>query len=483
MGKSPSKILGLVGSIKRFFTEDIWDIDFSLMRPLKRFWYAACRSVFLTVKGFIDDRCTLQASALTYITLVSIVPILAITLAFCKGIGLQEKLLESVGIETIKVTESQSGEQESHYRIIPKSANDRGPSFASQLPKPFQQGAIKALTYMDRTNFAALGIIGLVMLLCSVIASIKKLENNFNTIWCVSHGRPLTRQFSEYLVILLMTPLVLTLVLSLDSMISADGLGKLLGVNATESMAFGVHVLVQALMFLCFIGNFIFLYVFMPNTKVRIVPAIVAGVVTALISLAIFKLYVGWQVGLARSNAIYGTFAALPFFMAWLYAEWVAVLLGAELCYAVQNYRLLRVTKHPAPMEPGLSHLLGIVVMNEICNNFSNGQGPWDAMKFSAENNVAITELNSVLDILKKNGLVIQRGGDDDVVGRYDYVPGRPPEQLSFADVSQAFLGLENRNANRIRKCLPERYLNFIETHQNHSFEELKTVTFVSPVK
>ncbi len=486
----------------------------------------------IAIKGFIEDKCTLQASALTYITLVTIVPVLAVTLAFCKGIGVQERLMSSIGIER-ELIETQSEEksaQQYRYRIVQlepeeevaqSSENataeqgDAGQSevqvvsrseriktvatqfsslikgdtnvtgksaWAASLPAPMQDALIQLFTYVDRTNFAALGVVGLITMLVTVVMSIKKLENNFNSIWCVKRGRSLGRQFSEYLIVLLLTPLALLIVLTLATFLNNGGIAALLPA-ASASVRMWSKIAASSLLFAFVIVSFVFLYIFMPNTKVRLGAAIVGGVTAAIIWGVVLWAYIRWQIGLANFNKIYGSFAALPFFLAWLYANWTVVLLGVEICYSAQNAQLLRKAKHISQMAPGACHLLGVVIMNEVCRSFEEGHGQWSAAQFAATHNVSIKEIDAALTPLEQHGFIIRRNTNSQPPDCYEFVLGMPAEKISLAAVSEAYLGISSGDAERIAKCLPPRLSADIQRHHQEALASLQSVNFADETK
>ncbi len=495
--------------IKRFFTKTIWDADYRKLGFLRRLLYSSFRIAILAVRGFIDDRCTLQSSALTYITLVSIVPTLAITLSFCKGIGLQRRLLNSLGLQPIitQVVDSEGQRRiEITYEIVTaetiehakKSSVQEGglpmppgalgapktptrPGVAAQLPKPMQTALVNVFTYVDKTNFAAIGFIGLAALLATVIASIKKLENIFNKIWCIQRGRPLGRQICEYLVVLLFIPIVLLCALSIQGLISSGELYEMMHTTSPFVQKLG-NMSAHLLMVLFVVCAFAFLYIFMPNTRVKGGPAFVGGLVASICFAAVLCAYIKWQIGLAKYNAIYGTFAALPFFLAWLYANWTVILLGAEISYAAQNHRLLRQTKATHALEPGACHLLGIVIMNEICTRFADGKGPWNAGDFAAEHNIPITELETALEALRNAKLLLQINPLATPPACYDYLPGRPPQQLTLHDVAEAYTRLDSEQAKRIGRHLPEELRQKLIDHHKRTVAALDDLNF-QPVK
>ncbi|MBO7741242.1 MAG: YihY/virulence factor BrkB family protein, partial [Victivallales bacterium] len=353
---------------------------------------------------------------------------------------------------------------------------------AAALPEPMQQAVIQLLTYVDNTNFAALGIVGLITLLFTVVMSIKKLEDNFNAIWCIRRGRSLPRQFSEYLVILLMLPVITTAALSLDTLVSPEKIAAVTHLPLAH-VTFWLSLSIDLLLALFVIGAFVFLYIFMPNTKVHFFPALVAGLFSAIVWGGVLWVYIHWQVGLARFNAIYGTFAALPFFLGWLYTEWVVVLAGAELCYSLQNHPFLRGAKEYMPLDPGANYLLGVAAMEDICATFRAGKSPWNAAKYASSHPVAINELEFALNILKQNGLILQLAPNAESMERYDYVPARPPAELTNADVYAAFLGMESGRAAKIAAAIPGSTAEKLKKQHRQNMDFLRCLSFAQEEK
>ncbi len=489
-----------VSAVVDFFSQKIWNADFRALRFLKRELYSFCRLLVVTGRGVFEDRCTLQSCALTYITMVSLVPVLAIALSFCKGMDFQTQLLEHLGIETL-VQKSGPGEKETVvYRVVPREeppaaspaetaeagtdeaealprAKPVRPGFVAELPEPLQEGILRVIGYVDKTNFAALGIVGVITLVFTVVMSIRKLENTFNDIWCVRRGRSLMRQVSEYLVVMLLLPVMLSAILSLHAFIRLGNLAELLHTHSPAVLYWG-RFLAHALLFFFLVLSFAALYLFMPNTRVRLKPALLAGTVAAIAWGVVLLAYVRWQIGLARYNTIYGGFAAVPFFLAWLYANWMVILLGAELCYAAQNQRLLRQTKQMRPLEAGANRLLGIAIVESISRCFDEGRGCWNAAEFAVEHNVSIRELEFSLATLSRAGLVIQRMPEADPPESYDYLLGRPSSQISLSQVSDAFMDMDSECARRISRCLPEAFVSFMRgRHEKHD-REMAAITF-----
>ncbi len=505
-----SSIKTFFSCLSSFFTSGIWTDDLGESKVLPRSCKALCRILTITVQGYMQDRCNLQSCALTYITLVSLVPMAAIMFSFSKGIGMHNRLVSIIGLERIIVQDAETGEDSVSYRVVqplpeeppatakqsevidtkgvteetpvqepppqeaqettakdddriaataPTPAAEEGGGFAATLPPPLQAALVNIFIYVEHTNFAALGLVGSLTLLIGVISSMTKLENTFNSIWRVKRGRDYLHKVSEYLVVLILIPVVLISATSMNAFVRSHRFFQL----ALEVMGgwayllqLGIRMVGWGMVFL----GFAFFYMFMPHTKVRLCPALTAGLITGILWFIMQWLYIRMQVGLAGYNKIYGTFAALPFFLAWLYANWCVILLGAELCYAVQNHTTIRLARIIAKHSQGARILLGIAIIHDICRAYRDGT-PWRVETFAQRNNISLTLLQHVIDTLCHNHvlLAVQIKKREP-----NYVPGKDPRDLSLADVMEAF---QNQKDNSLQQ-----YLRLIPTQTGHSFME-----------
>lgn len=518
MNKLTAAIIRHFQALRSYLCGGFWDVDPVHCGLVRRLTTRGLRTVAIAARGFSEDRCTLQASALTYITLVTIVPVLAVMLAFCKGIGVQERLMGAMGIVREEAVPAGDSAPRYHYRVVQEvkrelpagtpGAESTAPAgerlrtvaarfsslikgedgsavvsaWAASLPPPMQEALISLFTYVDRTNFAALGMAGLVTMLVTVVMSISKLEKNFNSIWCIRRGRSLGRQVSEYLIVLLLAPIALLVVLTLAAFVNNGGFSELFPA-ASASAHFWNRVAGTGLLAAFAVAGFVFLYIFMPNTEVRFGAACIGGVCAAVMWGIVLWAYIRWQIGLANFNKIYGSFAALPFFLAWLYANWMVVLLGAEICYAVQNELILRKGKHIRQMAPGACHLLGLVIMNEVCRSFEEGRGRWNAATFAASHNVSIKEIEAAVLPLLERGFVLAGEEGDGGAQSYEFLLGRPPEQITLAEVSEAYLGMTAGDAARIALCLPPALAAELKRRRQQTLAELGGMDFAHILK
>lgn len=465
------KIRKLFVDCYHFIMEELWNRDYHDCAPVKRFLYALMRIVMIVCRSFKSDRCNLHASALTYITLVSLVPILAIAFSFSQGFGIQKRLTDSVGIEKIKLQNSAS--YTGKGILFQVKSEDKG--MVSKCPKPMQQIILNVFTYVEKTNFAALGLVGLILLLLSVVFSMNKLESTVNYIWGIREGRTFFRQLSEYLVLLILLPVIFLSVTSINTVLSSDAVLNYLNLHA-EVFAWVVVRLRKLISVTFIVGGFIFFYLFFPNTKVRLLSAVTAGVVGGALWLILQWVYIVMQVGLTKYNAIYGTFAALPFFLAWLYANWCIILLGVEISFAVQNYRTVEWKNLPDHYSVRSRVALALLILLETCRSYKGGTGGWAPLVYARKHNIPRRVIQSVVERLRMENLLIVVD-DADKDEKY-YVPGRVPEDLSIADVEDAFQLPNSLEYQRYAQYLPENVENRFSVLYHYYHQELKKETF-----
>ncbi|MFO7766530.1 MAG: YhjD/YihY/BrkB family envelope integrity protein [Pelovirga sp.] len=282
----------------------LWEQNPEEMTWLKRALLRQLQTAVLVVRDFYGNRCLLRASALTYYTMLSLVPLLALTFALLKAFGVQNQL-QPIILEKLNVGDGNVA------KVI--------------------------VEYINNTQVAQMGAVGLIFLLIAVVSLLTNIEEAFNDVWGVRQLRPLLRRFSDYLSVILVGPVLLISAISMtSSLVSHSFAQRLLEMQMIGSViVFFLKVTPFIFMWLAFT----LLYVFMSNIKVHWRAAFIGGVVGGTLWQLAQLGYVHFQVGVARYNAIYGTMAALPIFMIWLYLSWVIVLFGLGVCYAKQNLR------------------------------------------------------------------------------------------------------------------------------------------------
>ena len=274
--------------------------------------------LYLTIRFFTEKRVLTQASALTYSTLLAIVPMLAVVFAIARGFG-YNKYIE-VWFREVLASQPQVAD------VIVTFVN----------------------SYLVHTKSGIFLGVGLIFMLYTVLMLVNNVEETFNQIWQVNNSRPIIRSFANYLAMFFLFPIIIVISTGLSIFMETVA-GKMDDFVILEPI---VHKLFSFFPFMLMSLLFIFLYVYMPNTKVRfscaIIPGILAGLAMYLLQIA----YIHSQLWVTGYNAIYGSFAALPLFMLWVQISWAICLFGAQLAYTNQNlnrigFNLEEIDIHP----------------------------------------------------------------------------------------------------------------------------------------
>ena len=276
------------------------------------------RIVFLTIRFFTAKRVMTQASALTYSTLLAIVPILAVVFAIARGFG-YNKYIELWFLDTL------SSQPQAAEAIV-----------------GFVNG------YLIHTQSGLFLGIGLIFMLYTVLMLMNNVEETFNQIWQVSNSRPIIRSFTNYLAMFLLFPIfvIITTGLSVFMATIANSL------KGSEVLGPAVHTLLDYSPYLLLSLLFIGLYVYMPNTKVKVSCAVVPGILAGVAMHLLQMFYIHSQIWVTGYNAIYGSFAALPLFMLWVQISWTICLFGAQLTYTNQNMNRFGFNLEPIDIHP-----------------------------------------------------------------------------------------------------------------------------------
>jgi len=356
---------------RKFLLEDLWRVtskDLEKMTPLRQFLYRNLKRVDLAVQRFLKDKMFDRASALTYTTLLALVPILAFLFALTRGFGF-DKMAESF------IRNNFQG-HESVVNMLMNSIN----------------------TYLNHAKNGVFLGVGLVFLLYTIISLTSDIEGAFNQIW-QRHGRSPLRKLTDYLSVLVLVPILWVIISGLTIFLStlANKIPDFMGLNYTAKL------IINLLPFL-FIGfSFIGLYVFMPNTHVKVKYALVPGFLAGAAFVGLQYFYINSQIWVSNYNAIYGSFAALPMFLIWAQISWSICLFGAELTYASQNVDVYNFEYDIRHASRSQNDFVTLLLLSTICKRFlQKGAKPYSASELSHELNLPLRMVNNKLDLLVK---------------------------------------------------------------------------------
>ncbi len=334
---SESRILQLKNGWHRI----LWEQDPRQLNIFQAFMLRQLQTAALVIHDFLQDRCMLRASALTYSSLLAIVPLLALTFALLKAFGVQNTL-EPMLLEKLNV-----GSQEAVTSI---------------------------LLYVNNTQVGKLGVYGLLFLLIAVTSLLSNIEDSFNHVWGVKGMRPLIRRFSDYLSVLMVGPVLVISAMSMTSSLTSNHLvQRLIDMEVVGSL---ILTLFKMGPYLLMWVAFAILYVFMSNTRVEWPAAFAGGILGGTLWQLAQWSYVNFQVGVAKYNAIYGTMAALPIFMIWVYISWNIVLLGLEFTYARQNLQTGGRDLHGNEVSRNTYERVALIILTVLAGRFYRADKP-----------------------------------------------------------------------------------------------------------
>jgi membrane protein len=281
--------------------EDLWSAEIEPRNAITRV-RSFLQFAVMIGEGFVRDRLLLRASALSYFTILSLIPLVAVAVALVGSFGVSENLAQMI-VEVVA-----AGSPEAQRKIV---------------------------ELIEGANFGGLGTLGAAALFLTTVLGISNVEKALNAIWGVRQQRSWVRRLPDYLAVLVVAPLMLGTALSLAGTLESQWLVQRL----LELRAFSLlHTLGLAYAPLIVLSlAFAFVFWFLPNTSVRVSSALLGGLVAGVLGVSAQKLYLGFSIGVAKYNALFGGFAALPLLFVWIYIFCAIALFGAEVAFAHQN--------------------------------------------------------------------------------------------------------------------------------------------------
>ena len=348
-----------------FVTYDIWRITENEVSGLKVIYINAIKTIILAIRGFQSENLQTRASALTYNTLLAIVPLLAVLLGIAKGFGFQN---------TVRTT---------------------------------------LLSYLAQAQGGVIIGIGLTLLFYTVISLISSIEDTFNDIWQINKSRPWLRKVTDYLALFVIMPILL---------ISSSGISIFL---STLQNSFLQHYLflTPIVELILTITPYVFtslaftgLYIALPNTKVKFLNGLIAGIISGCAFQFFQLVYISGQIWVSKYNAIYGSFAALP--LLWLQLSWLICLFGAELSYASQNVKKFSFERDSTHISRRYKDFLTLLIATLIIKRFAEGGHPYTADNLSVMYKIPIRITTQILYSLTELGIIseVVIGNDNRII-------------------------------------------------------------------
>jgi membrane protein len=377
LGEKRDKI---IARLKQFVSRGIWQADTQAFPWLHRLLMRVARLVLLTVEALDREKISLRAYALTYISLLALVPVLAIVAAVFKGMGgmnILEEHLNSLVLEN----------------IVPQAQT----SISDFI-----------MDMVGNVNFGSLGVLGVLGTIFTVLAAVKRIEDSFNEIMYARRTRSAFSRFSTYWSILTLGPLLLFGSLSLQTVVLKNVyVQKVLEISILNSaMVKAMPIVMTCLLFWA-------LYQFIPNTRVNPISAMIGGICMGLVWEAAKATYYVSLAGSFRFNTIYGTLAVLPVTLLWLYLTWTIVLLGAVMTYTHQHLDSLLQTKTLPRLSHQATETLACRALLLVSRRFHAGKEPLSSREIAGELSVPPQLLDPILAELERGGFLVEMAGEE----------------------------------------------------------------------
>ena len=416
-----------IKSIRHFLEVDIWKVKISTLPKWTALWYQQLRILIISISEFGKDRATETASALTYFSALSVVPVLAMAFGIAQGFGLEKFLIEELN---------------RFFGSGQSAVLEKALEFSKSMLATANGGVITGISF--------------IFLIYAVLRLLNNIEVAFNKIW-QAKSRSMQRKLSDYLAIIIIGPIFVILSGSVTAfaVTQLDQLATEIEILAylKPLIRFSRYILIWILLSL--------LYLIFPNTKVKIFPAVIAGVVAGT---AYQLTQIGWfeaQVFLSKYNAIYGSFAALPLFLIWLQLSWTIVLFGAEYSFATQNANSWSYNNRK--IKPSHRHKwqITLLVLKYIVKNFQEGKTPLNLSEISNMVQIPYRFIRDVCFELSAAGILTQVVSDDDEIEAFI-----PAQDINRLDIYTVMKSVDEIGFNQLK----------IADENDEGFEEIKNL-------
>lgn len=392
---------GKAAQYLRFLREDLWRIRVKDLPRRRALFIRVLRVLVLTFRGLTEDRFRMQASTLTYYSLMSVVPVLALAFGLAKGFELQQTL-------TRVLYRYFSGQADIVEYIL---------SFSQNL--------------LNSTKGGLIAGVGLVVLFWSVFRLLSQMESAFNAIWGVKRSRKLARRITDYLAIMLVGPFLFIISSGVNVFIQSQVNVVVERITLLGYASPLIYFLINLLPYFMLWLLFTFMYVYLPNTKIRYQSGILAGVLAGTVFQIFQSLFITFQIRISSYNAIYGSFAALPLFIIWLQFSWLIVLFGAEISCAYQNADAYEFEEDRNKLSRSFKTLLAVMLTHTLVKSFSDGKHP-TAMEMAETLQLPIPMVNDAMYDLTTAGIATEIITDGEASA---FQPGTDPDNMTLGFV------------------------------------------------
>ncbi|NQY25747.1 MAG: YihY family inner membrane protein [Piscirickettsiaceae bacterium] len=375
------KMKDVIAKIKNFFSVTLWQ---DVPEQANLIWRALINSVrvtYIVVRELATGELNLRAMSLVFTSLLSLVPLIAVAFSVLKAFGVHNQIepfllgaLEPLGSKGAEITTNIIG-------------------------------------FVQNVKVGVLGSLGVAMLFYTIVALIQKIENAFNFVWRVKRARTLARRFTDYLSVVMIGPILVVTAMGIAATVMNHDVVQ--SMQAIEPFGTLLLFVTKLIPYLMIILAFTFLYMFIPNTSVKLKPALIGAVVAGLLWVTVGKIFASFVASSSNYTAIYSSFAILFFFMIWLYLGWLILLTGSQVAFYLQHPKLVSLGGKDYELSPRLREKEGLWLMMLIAKQFHQKKPALNIQQLEQETTLTTNLLQDLLMTLERGGLVVELAGDE----------------------------------------------------------------------
>ncbi|HHJ80390.1 MAG TPA: YihY/virulence factor BrkB family protein [Candidatus Tenderia electrophaga] len=373
----------------------LWETDLSNSGWGRRGLTQTLRLLYVVLHELVAGQLTLRAMSLIYTTLISLVPLLAVSFSVLKAFGVQGQI-EPFLLE-----------------------------FLAPLGTKGEEIGANIIGFIDNMNVGVLGAVGLGMLFYTVVSLVQKIEQTFNHIWHIKNPRSFLRRVTDYLSVLMIGPVMVVSALAMTaSMVSSTFVQYIIAIEPFGTM---FYYLMLTIPYILIIIAFTFMYMFIPNTSVKLGPALTGATVSGILWKTGGMLFASFAAGSTKYDAIYSSFAILITFMIWLYLSWLIFLLGSQIAFYRQHPEYVRPVRGDIELSSRQKEKLALLAMYWVGKHYYLGLKPWTLRALNSHLGVPSDLLSNTLDQLTSNGLILEIVDKDTT-----YIPAKDLDAITL---------------------------------------------------
>jgi len=431
--------MDLISKIKQFFQITLWQDLPAQSNAFVSGVMNSLRVAYIVVRELAKGELNLRAMSLVFTTLLSLVPLIAVAFSVLKAFGVHNQI-------------------EPFLLSMLEPLGPKGPEITANI-----------IGFVQNVKVGVLGSLGVAMLFYTIISLIQKIEHAFNFVWRVKRARTLARRFTDYLSVVMIGPVLVVAALGVAATVLNHNVVQSL--QAIEPFGTLILAATKLLPYLMIITAFTFLYKFIPNTNVKLGPAVIGATVAGVLWIAVGTMFASFVASSSNYTAIYSSFAILFFFMIWLYLAWFILLTGSQVAFYLQHPKLVNYGNEHDELSPRLREKVGLSLMTRIAKRFYEQAPALTVNELEAETTLTNTVLQDLLLKLEQGGLLVELIGDEP-----SYQPAQDIANIKVSEILHCLRTAEEAEGLTVRievNSEIEQLLNRLDNAQQTALEQV----------